>query len=128
MLSLGRYCEFSKELCPFTLPSAARKSLAKKQDLKRRSYQATTTEMIISQGMVFPLEVWPERRFLMACGKLKRTSWFPPITHAKRTRISENTCLSHSPKIHGNQAAQFYYHVAERKSKSGTGMPALRQP
>lgn len=66
-------------------------------------------------------------RLLMACGKLKRASWLPPITHAKRTLISENTCLSHS-KIHGNQAEQFYYHVAERKSRSGTEMPALRQP
>lgn len=128
MLNLGRYCKFSKELCPFTLPSAARKSLANKQDLKRRRYQATTTEMIISQGPAFSLEVWPERRLLMACGKLKRTSWLSPITDAKRTLIPENTCLSHSPKIHGNQAEQFYYQVAERKSRSGTEMPALRQP
>lgn len=47
------------------------------------------------------------------------TSQFPSITHAKMTLISENTFLSYSPKIYGNQAEQFHYHyVAERKNWS----------
>ena len=64
----------------------------------------------------------------MAYGKFIMTSWFPSITHAKMTLISETIFLSHSPKIRGNQAEQFHYHyVAERKNRSLTKTPALRQ-
>lgn len=55
----------------------------------------------------------------MACGKPLMTSWFPSITQTNMALISENTLLSHSPKIHGSQAEQFHYHyVAERKNWS----------
>lgn len=55
----------------------------------------------------------------MACEKPVMISWFPSITQANMALISENTFLSHSPKIHGRQAEQFHYHyMAERKNWS----------
>lgn len=54
------------------------------------------------------------------------TSWFPSITHAKMTFISENTFLSLSLN-HRNQAEQCHYHyVAERRSRCLTEMAARR--
>lgn len=50
----------------------------------------------------------------MACEELMMTSWFPSITPAKMTLIPENTFLSRSLKIHGNQTEQFHYHYVVR--------------